>query len=351
MRKPEKADKMINYLEEQLLAGLYPAGSRIPSVRRLSSKFGITYSSALRGIDYLCFRGILEKSANRGVYVKKHSTATCDNPVGTTIAILIPPYMAGMNAGIYHTALRGMQQLAIMRKVTLKMIPVSLDSVMNSENLQEICGDSKGVILLHEYDEEINSGSVNLPAVGIMMHNNFSGRISIIDLDPFNAAECAADYFRKRKLEKAVVVCSSRRSPSAIRSTYINRGRVFTQYWQELGYETEKFILIQSEQLAEINYRPDCAYLFTSDSLLQSYSEQYLGETGEYLSDKFTVLGLDGKNLIDPDFHSFPSVALDWKIVGEYALEECIYRINNPGAKPKRIYLNGIISGIPNSDT
>jgi hypothetical protein len=345
MRKPEKADKLINYLEEQLLAGLYTAGSRIPSVRRLSAKFGLTYSSALRGVDYLCDKGVLEKSPNRGIYVKNYSPATSANPTACTVAILIPPHMAGISAGIYHTTLRGMQQLAIRMGVSLKLIPTAFETVSNTTNLQELCGDCKGVIMLHEYDEELNSTSINLPAVGIMMHNNFGGRISIVDLDPFNAAESAVSYFMKRapNLRKAVVV-SSYHFSCATHSTYVNRGRTFSQYWQNKGMDIEDFIIVPYNEIMDIEYRSDCAYLFTSDSLLQSHSVAYQEKNGTFLADDHIVLGLDGKNLIDPDFHNFPSVALDWEIVGEYALEECIYRINNPGAKTKRIYLNGIIN-------
>jgi hypothetical protein len=58
------------------------------------------------------------------------------------------------------------------------------------------------------------------------------------------------------------------------------------------------------------------------------------------LAHQHTVLGIDGKNLIDPDFHKFPSISIDWKIAGRYALEECIYRLNNPGSLARRIYLS-----------
>jgi|GEM_PF-5812338 len=39
MRKPDKAFAMINYLEDQLLAGAYTAGQRMPSLRARCGNF------------------------------------------------------------------------------------------------------------------------------------------------------------------------------------------------------------------------------------------------------------------------------------------------------------------------
>ena len=341
MRKPEKANQMISYLEEQLLAGIYPEGSRIPSVRRLSSKFGITYSSALRGIDYLCYRGVLEKSANRGIYVK-NCTEFYSGEKKINIAVLIAPYMAEMNAGLYYTALNGMQKLALRRQCTLKVIPVSRNAAEATVSLQELCGDSQGVIMLHEFDYELRPSAVNLPAVGVMMHSNLQGRISIIDIDPFNAAESAVGYFKEHGITETVVV-SCFHSSSNLRSAYVNRGKIFSQYWQDEGFKVKDFIISRPSQPAKINYSKKVGYIFTSDSLLQKHSEEFLDKNGKLLASEHVVLGIDGKNLIDPEFHNFPTVSIDWSAVGKCALEECAFKINSPGTLNKRIYLNGVL--------
>ncbi|WP_277201809.1 GntR family transcriptional regulator [Victivallis vadensis] len=74
MRKPEISEQLINYLEERLLAGEYRPGMRIPSVRRLAAKFCLSYGSAIRGIDFLCEQGKLEKASKRGIYVCRQET-------------------------------------------------------------------------------------------------------------------------------------------------------------------------------------------------------------------------------------------------------------------------------------
>jgi hypothetical protein len=50
---------------------------------------------------------------------------------------------------------------------------------------------------------------------------------------------------------------------------------------------------------------------------------------------------MDGKQLIDPDFHRFPSIVIDWKKIGEIAFKECVTRIDDVSAMPKNIMLSG----------
>ena len=342
MRKPTKAKQMINYLEEKMLSGVYTAGSRIPSVRRLSGKFGIAYSTALRGIDYLCRQGVLEKSPKRGIYVK-NTPVTEIFGHNTSLAVLIAPYIAEMNAGLYYSALNGMQKLAVQKQCILKIIPIPRQTAETTESLQELCRDCQGVILLHEFDYELKASAVNLPAVGIMMHNNFKGKISVIDLDPFNAAEAATEYFSSRNIRNVVIV-SCYHSSCQLRSTYVNRGRIFQQYWEDEGKKVKDFIISRPDFPLELDYHKNVGYYFTSDSLLQEHSLDYLEKNGRMLADDYKVLGIDGKSLLDPDFHKFPTLSLDWTLAGKMALHECLQKIKEPGYPAKRIYLNSILN-------
>jgi hypothetical protein len=50
---------------------------------------------------------------------------------------------------------------------------------------------------------------------------------------------------------------------------------------------------------------------------------------------------MDGKQLIDPSLYRFPSIAINWKTIGEIAFNECVSRINEPGKCPVNITLDG----------
>lgn len=50
LRKPDKAAKMISYLEERLIAGVYSPGERLPSLRFLMHKFNLSYGTVQRGM-------------------------------------------------------------------------------------------------------------------------------------------------------------------------------------------------------------------------------------------------------------------------------------------------------------
>ena len=161
--------------------------------------------------------------------------------------------MENMYTGIYYTALHGIQKLALQKQYSLKIIPLSSEQGQKISSLQEVCGKSHGVILLHEYDKELDCPKIDLPAVGILMHNNFKGKISNIDIDPFNAAESAVEYFRNRDRKKVVVITSYHET-CGLHTTYTNRGKIFTEYWRDEGFEVSDFIACPPSSITPIKF-------------------------------------------------------------------------------------------------
>jgi DNA-binding LacI/PurR family transcriptional regulator len=343
MRKPQKALRLIDYLEEQLLAGRYPAGSRLPSVRRLTGKFDMSYSSALRGIDYLCAKGVLEKSAKRGIFVRKHGRKEL-SASEKRILVLVVPYSQGQanRTGMYYTALNGMQELALDKGYSLVVTPYNGPQNSNEKFPVELCDGCGGVIMLREYDLFYDDIQLNIPVVGILVHKDFNGKNSIVDLDPFNAANSAVKYFKSRNCKNVTIVTD-------FRPTYINRGRIFQSEWCASGGIVEDFIVSRIPEVdSEIEFSSDCGYLFTSDHLLQRYSLEYQERKGITLAEDQIVLGIDGKSMISPEFHKFPTIAVDWKRIGECALEECIARMEHPGRCARRLYIPGHLVNVKN---
>lgn len=329
MTKPEKAKKLINYLEERLISGQYSAGSKIPSVRRFADKFEISYGTALRGIDYLCEQGRFEKIPHRGVFVCERP-AIKNNSKIKRIAVFMEPYVTELHCGMCYTAFLGMQELALKSGYNFMVNPLDVDAV-NTEIIEEMSKGAEGIILLNEYDLHLKELKFNIPVVGVLMDNSYKGTISTINLDPWSAAKMAVNFFESQSLKKIKIISSHK-------PIFLTRGRAFATIWREKGFECDMLITPMYE---EIDFDKKCGYLFTSDQHAQNYSKKFQEKTGHILAEKHSIMGMDGKQLIDPNFHRFPSIGINWKNIGEVAFNECLNRINNPTLSPKNITLTG----------
>jgi DNA-binding transcriptional regulator YhcF (GntR family) len=319
---------MIDYILEQVNSGRFASNSRLPSLRVLMDEFNLSYGSAKRGIDYLCSRGILEKRAKSGIYVRKRNApAEKSTP---RLAIFLNTNISTSRPGVYPTVFLGIQKVAEENATSLLVnyVPVNDDA---PERVSELSEGSAGVILLGEYDSAASAMKLRGPTVGVCMHNSSGGILSIIDIDPFHSAELALSFFRRKKVKKVCVVYDSRMSPA-----YTARGFEFSSLWHKHGGKSE------NASIKEIGVpEKDTGYFYTTNSLLQWHSLRLLEKTGKTLSEQAPALGIDGKNLIEPSYHKAPAIALDWQAVGLVAYEECLSRIKYPGSIPKRIYLPG----------
>ena len=67
-----------------------------------------------------------------------------------------------------------------------------------------IAAEADGIILLAEYDSTLTELNVGIPVVGLCMRNNYNGRISLLDVDAFQAAELAVGYFLRHAKRQPV---------------------------------------------------------------------------------------------------------------------------------------------------
>lgn len=322
MDKPQKALQLINYLEEKIVSGQFPGGSKIPSVRTFMADFKVSYGTALAGIDYLCSKELLVKKNRSGIYVN-----TQKNQVQGEVEITVFSVMH--SGGMYATAFSSIQQYADNNNVNLRQCELSPANA-TADILTQLSRTAAGVLMLSEYDDAIEQLPLDKPSVGILMHNTFKGQMSVVDIDPFFVAEAAVNYFNENNISNVVILTDPRQ-------TYENRGMIFSHYWQQSGGTCHMLV----DPQGEIEFSADCGYFFTSDNLLHDKLQIYENQFQKQLTDDYVVLGVDGKCLIYPQFKKFPTVAVDWRQIGRYAIEECLYRINYPGSKPKRIYVPG----------
>jgi DNA-binding LacI/PurR family transcriptional regulator len=267
------------------------------------------------------------------VYVKT-PRGTGKSANGYKIALFISGEKLCEIHSIYSTVFLGIQRIAEENGYSLSMncLPVS---EATADRIADIGQGADGVIFLSEYDASIKKLPVVVPSVGVCMHSSFSGRLSIVDIDPYLSAELAVEYFLGKKVDQLLVV-----SKKDIPPAYRNREEVFACLWRQSGGKLKRVNLSDGMKLCDRT-----GYFFPTSSLLQTCSENILETTGKILADQAVVLGIDGKNLINPEFHNAPAIALDWQIAGKTAIEECLYRIKNPGSLPKRIYLPGRLAG------
>ncbi len=323
--RPDKASKMINYLEERIVGGVYSAGDRLPSIRSLMRKFNLSYGTARRGVNYLLGKtGKMEKIPCKGVYFHVHPENYLPEN-GRTLAVFHSPTQEKF--GLYYSALKSISAHAEKDGFSLRLIPLA-PTFATEEVIWSASSGCCGIIFLQEYDSVLNSLRIKIPSVGIMMENSFNGTISTVNLDYWSAAEMAVDYFMRHNIRTVLISGSSEQ-------VYQKRGRTFAMLWKEKGFRCR--IL----PAAPVRFQKGIGYFFTSDSWAHSCSVLYKEKTGRMLSDDHILMSMDGKQLLTPVFHHFPSIVVNWESIGTAAYMECVSRINAPGLSPKKIYLRG----------
>lgn len=332
MKKSDKAFPMIGYLEEQLLAGAYSSGQRMPSLRALMRKFKISYGTARRGMLYLHekYAGI-SKETGRGTYFNPelsgngpkegHSVVVCGDEQYSTASCL------------YYSALRGIISSAEKASVRIEKVMLKSD-FSDIAMLRKITSRYSGAILLGQYDAVFSRLDLSVPAVGVMMENSFDGAVSVVDLDPYLTAKLAVRYFLERKIRKVKIL-------SSMNNAFLLRGKIFAMLAAEHGIRC-------SAPVTEIkSYRAGTGYFFTSDTWANIACHRYREATGRELAADHVIMGADGKQLLQPGYSRFPTVAVDWEQIGVTAFTECMERINDPLRTAKKIFLTGWFVNYP----
>lgn len=334
MNKPDKAFQMIKYIEDQLLAGAYATGQRIPSLRTLMRKFGISYGTARRGMDYLHSKyPNICKEKGRGTYFQVNNNNNTSS-TNSDISIIVCCNDLRVNtSGLYYSAFNGIISSAEKESVKIEKYFHEKDN-SDASKLREITRNYSGAILLGQYDAYLSRLDLPVPAVGVMMENSFDGAISVVDLDPYLTAKLAVRYFQERNIKNVKIL-------SSMNNAFILRGKIFALFAQEYGIKCSKPVTTVR------NYKPNTGYFFTSDNWAQTACLTYKEQTGRNLEEDFAIMGVDGKQFLQPEYSRFPTVAVDWEQIGITAFRECMTRIANPSLASKKIFLNGWFVNYP----
>jgi DNA-binding transcriptional regulator YhcF (GntR family) len=320
----ENPELLKDYFMEKIISGEMSAGSRLPSIRKMMKDFKTSPGVARKTLDLLSKAGVVVKNHGSGTYVRKIKETHSGKR--TNIAVFVGAEQdtdAFMKSGIYSSALLGVQKAAQSADVGL-FLNFNFSRMADAQ-INDVYSMVSGAILfgLEEYGEEYRNINPGIPIVGVCFNDTYCGKISAVDMDPFQAAEISCRYFSEKKTDNVVIVSHGR-------PPYINRGRIFSEHWSSSGHKSS-FLMFPDELIPE----QGTGYLFTSGHIAEFYIRKNSNVKNTVL------LSYDGKSKYQPEFYRHPAVWVDWVSLGEAAFEECYKRITSPGTIPKRIYFPG----------
>jgi DNA-binding LacI/PurR family transcriptional regulator len=328
LKTPDKARRMIDYLQENIHGGRIKRGERIPPLRDLKEQFDISLGTAKRGIDYLCRKGMLESNRGSGTFVTKSSRSETVNSAHRIIA-LIP--WSNAQAGILHSLYSGILEASTNRKTQMLLTFVDFKDLEIKE-LKRMTSGCSALILLGEYDTVFQEKlSIKMPVITSGMHSNLDGSASLFEMDPYQSAELAVEYFKKHNISH--VKCYTGNSPVGI-----VRLQQFQLLWEATGGTVEYQQFASNDDANTFSFKPDGAFLFSSGWLMDAFCKHCKTELDLRLPESATILGFDGRCCVDPHFDPAPTIYTDWKQMGHDIFIECMHRIKNPGITPRRYY-------------
>lgn len=327
---------MTDYLETMIAGGIYKPGERLIPLRELGSRFGLSPSTARRGIGHLCEKGLLEMRHGSGTYVVEKRRV----PENDERAVAVFVISNNLRDSYCAHALRGVQLEAARRKWPLRVYFPTYEEAGTPDFIARHSAAWKcdAVIMLGCYDGLLRQVPRSCPGVGMEMCSSYGGVFSVLSLDPFSAAETAVEHFRERGVRHVKVL--SHELP-----VFRMRANAFLEQWQQYGSaEVVEFTSVGPECYKREPLRNDsCGYYVTSGSVFQVLALAYRRETGGTLGFERRILSVDGKSLLLPGYEPVDTIALDWQDAGTLVMEEALRRIEQPGSPARRIFLNGTL--------
>jgi len=326
-RRQNRTAELRNFLNLQLATQIYPAGSALPSVRVFAKKFSLCYNAALRVVQEFCASGQLESVPRRGFFVKKSDSAT-----ERDIGIVLPEKF--IPGGIIETAYRAVGKHARQLNCPVRCIRTPGRFELTRGVLNEI-RKLGAAVLLGEYDlRDIAALPADLPMAGVLLHDDFSGWVSTVELDPFQSAKFATEYFRSKGVREVLIA-------SADFPVNLTRCRIFEYMWQAAGGRS-RFVGVQGvPDWPQDLIRPGTGCFFGEDDHCRAFIERYRQAVGRDLRRDCALFAVGGKSVTLAGYPPVPSHVADWKMLGITAFEEAVIRMNNPLRPPRRIYLSG----------
>lgn len=327
---------VVFHLESLIAEGRLAPGARMPSLRRLCYDFGISMGTAVRAMEVLQRKNLVESRRGAGSYVRLPDGNGETGDERFRIGVFIG--CSDRNVTYLAHALRGAQEAAMERNCSLLITRMYAGSPQRRELLREAAAQSRALLLMGEYDAIGDDLPRNVPGVGVEMQRSCGGLYSTVLLDPCSAATIAADFFRKRGC-RHIRMFHSPELP-----VHTMRAALFREAWSKYG-------------TAELLSAPDFAYnadvplpelggeaigcWFSGGTYCQAVARAWRLHHGSLLAAERTILSIDGKSLLIPGYEPVNTIGIDWHEAGVAAFEECLRRITSPGSAARHICLEG----------
>jgi hypothetical protein len=146
-----------------------------------------------------------------------------------------------------------------------------------------------------------------------------------------STAILAAEYFQRHGKKKVDVYYF------AGAPVFRRRAECFRLVWSEYGEVGMKQYPLAPEPSMPVD--PEVGMLFCGGSYCETCAEHYRRVTNRAMPKDFTVLSIDGKSLLMPNYTQLSTISIDWRSAGETAFQELLRRMRNPSAEPRRIYI------------
>ncbi len=320
LRKTNGFSELTDAIEAGIASGCYSPGTQLPSMREYAYIYKLSLGAVQRGIDYLCQKGLLERRARCGVFVR----ASQQQPGNLRITVLVDDLRFAQGTYMRYVML-GIQDAALLANVAIELrgLPIWLPDERRAALLElpRYHNHSDALIFLGNFDS-LGGMPIHCPAVGVEMHDRYQGNLSTISLDSNQAAELAADYFTTHRIGHVKIF-----SPEA--KINRERARCFQSIWPD------------SELNPECDFSDlECGYLFTGGSDCDRAAKQYREQHGRLLVADRYVLSMDGKSEYVPAMEPMNVIFPDWQQAGTMALQEALRRLSSPGSASCRIGMN-----------
>ncbi len=330
---------LTDHIEAMIAGGQYSAGSRIPPLRELCERFKLSRGTAARGLEFLQAQGILELRRGSGAYVRKVNSVDA-GLLGRRIAVF-SEHIDIKESYCAHIIL-GLQRQAAATGAAINL-HLRKYGMTTYEVLDQAARAADALLLVGHYDIVLDRLPRIRPGVGIDMLNSY-GFASLIGLDPLHCAELAEEFFLSRQMKRVKII-------SFPIPLYAYRAEIFARRWSARG-QSETYLPLSElhanferpelyDRIIREMQDPDCGYLFVSGTECNRTQMEYQRQTGRLLSRDRCVLSIDGKSLLIPEYLPVNTITPDYTEIGELALSECLRRIENPGARPRRILVSG----------
>ncbi len=321
--------QMTEHLETMIASGAYRGGDKLPALRELSEEFNLTSYAVYEGLKHLSGKGVIQLRHGSGAYVVERR-ATDSAGDGWKVGVFVSTERVG--AGYLSYSLFGLQDAAMQKDCVLTLRKRDYYQFRAPEPpLESLVRGFDGGVFLGEYDYKLTPMPLTVPAVGVEMDHTYNGIVSPVSLDPVTAAELAADFFLRRG-KKRVKVYFFADAP-----LFRRRAECFRLAWEEHGRcELMPYGLVQDLEFCS---DPAVGLLFCGGSFCERYLSSYRQSTGKSLTERVSVLSIDGKSLLMPGYQPVSTIAIDWRTAGAAAFNELLRRMEHPSAEARRVYL------------